>query len=357
MTSLPFIGFAVALLALSACEVGRSDSPSPEPSASITQGLGVERIQAVVFDARRAPGDSALHAIHELGATHLALVSFGFQEAADSPSIRFSPDARWFSESADGARALAERAGELGMGIIVKPQIWIRGGAWTADIGFDSDADWISWENDYRSYIIHAARLAAEIGADILIVGTELSNSVQQRPTFWRRLIEDVRQVYDGKLTYGANWHDDYLEVPFWDALDMVGVQAYFPLASIPAPDLSTILAGWDNHLSDVRALAARHQRPILFTELGYRSVPYAADEPWRWASRDERVEPDYRLQADLYRGFFETFWHRPWFDGAIIWKFYPEGDRRGRGREVDFTPQGKPAEEVLRTWFTATAG
>lgn len=313
-----------------------------------------DRMRAVVFDARRAPSDSALHAISDLGTSHLALVSFGFQESADDPHIRFSPDVRWFSESEEGARALAQRAAELGMGIILKPQIWLRGGAWTADIDFDSEDEWAVWEDNYRSYLMHCARLAEEIEADLLVVGTELSNPVRQRPDYWRSLIRDIRDVYDGRLTYGANWYDDYLQVPFWDALDVIGVQAYFPLSDRSSPDLEAIKSGWRTHRDQLQALSAKVERPVMFTELGYRSVPYAAEEPWRWPSREERIEPDYRLQADLYLGFFETFWDLPWFGGAIIWKLYPESGRRGV--DLDFTPQDKPAEDVLRSWFRTTA-
>lgn len=293
-----------------------------------------------------------MRAIHELGTTHLALVSFGFQETHSDTDIRFSPDVGWYSESGDGVRALAQRARALGMEIILKPQMWLRGGAWTADIHFDTDAEWEAWEADYRSYLMHTARLAAEIGADMLVIGTEMATPVRERPDFWRRLIADIRSVYDGRLTYGANWHDDYLHVPFWDALDAIGVQAYFPLSATPNPDLEAIKSGWTAHIDELRALAQREGRPVIFTEVGYRSVPYAAEEPWRWPARDEQVRPDYRLQADLFRAFFESTWDQPWFDGAIIWKMYPEDGRRSRGRELDFTPQGKPAEDVVRAWF-----
>lgn len=341
----------LAALLVAGCEYAASTDREADHVLADENG---DRVAAVVFDARRAPSDSALRAVHDLGATHLALVTFGFQEAAGDPHIRFSPDVRWYSESEDGARALAQRAAELDMGIILKPQIWLRGGAWSADIDFDSEKKWTTWEADYRAYLLHTARLAAEIDADLLIVGTELANPVRERPAFWRSLIAEIRSIYDGTLTYGANWHDDYLDVSFWDALDVIGVQAYFPLSSDSDPDLETIKRGWVDHRDALRRLSAAENRPVLFTEVGYRSVPYAAEEPWRWPSREEDVEPDYRLQADLYRGFFEAMWDRPWFGGAIIWKLYPQ-DRR-RGRELDFTPQDKPAEEVLRTWFRRAA-
>jgi hypothetical protein len=45
----------------------------------------------------------------------------------------------------------------------------------------------------------------------------------------WRRVIAAVRGVTSARLTYAANF-DAYQRVAFWDALDAIGIQAYFPL-------------------------------------------------------------------------------------------------------------------------------
>ena len=49
--------------------------------------------------------------------------------------------------------------------------------------------------------------------------------------THWRKLIRKTRSLYQGQLTYAANF-DQYHEVSFWDALDFMGVNAYFSLRS-----------------------------------------------------------------------------------------------------------------------------
>ena len=328
------------------CEMGESGRTSLVATIKASD----EKIEAVILDARQAPSDSVLQAIGRLGAGHIALVSFGFQSGPNDPSIRFSPDVHWFTESSTGVRDLTARASELGMRIILKPQLWLRGGMWTADIDFETEEDWRKWEDDYRRYLLHTAGMAEDIGADLLIIGTELGNPVRERPQFWRALIGDVRKIYGGKLTYGANWHDDYEHVAFWDSLDYIGVQAYFPISKNEAPSSADLQSGWRAHVKNLESIAAREDLPILFTEIGYRSVHYAAGEPWRWPSRDESAQPDLRLQEDLFSAFFESIWQKPWFSGAIIWKFH--GDGHHRWSMLDFTPQGKPAEEVIRRWF-----
>lgn len=330
------------------------DGGKAEPAFGASQA----RIRSVVLDAREEFGDSTLETLSDLGATHLSLVSFGFQQDASAPEIRFRPDVRWYSESESGARSVAVRARAHGLGVILKPQIWLQGGAWTADIDFAREADWTIWESQYREYLMHTARLAEAIGAELLIVGTELANPVRTREEFWRRLIADIRTVYDGKLTYGANWHDDFENVPFWDALDYIGVQAYFPIAQHRSPSTAEMVNGWRPHVESLEEVSRRESLPVLFTEIGYRSISYAAAEPWRWPAREENatVDPDYEIQSDLFEAFFETIWTKPWFAGAIIWKMYPDGGRPNR-RALDFTPQDKPAEDVIRHYFRATPG
>lgn len=336
-------------LSLTGCAAGDAASP-PIPSVPDTA-----KIRAVTLDARRPPEAGALQRIKDLGATHITLISFGFQRRIDVPRIRMHTDGGWYSESDAGIRALAEAARAVGLGVILKPHIWVgeysAEGQTRSDIAFESESMWARWEDDYRRFLMHYAHLADSTNADVLVIGTELESIVAARPDFWRGLIDTVRTAYDGQLTYAANWYQAYERVPFWQALDFVGVQAYFPVSEAEDPSLLDLHAGWDEHRSALRRAAKEANRPILFTELGYRSVDYAASEPWKWPSREEARErsPDYEIQADLYRAFFDRIMPAPWFAGAIVWKWHPEAEGN---RPISFTPQNKPAEQVIRERF-----
>ena len=313
------------------------------------------KIRAVTFDARQPPEPEALQRLKDLGATHITLVSFGFQRRMEVPRIRMHTDAGWYSESDAGIHALARQARALGLGLILKPHIWVGDysaeGQSRSDIAFDTESGWARWEDDYRRFLMHYAHLADSTGADVLVIGTELESAAAARPDFWRGLIDSVRAVYDGQLTYAANWYEAYDRVPFWSALDFVGVQAYFPISEAEDPSLSALRAGWDAHRTALQRVAAEANRPILFTELGYRSVDYAAAKPWAWPRREESRErpPDDALQANLYRAFFDQVMPAPWFAGAILWKWHPAAES---DRPLSFTPQGKPAEDVIRDGF-----
>jgi hypothetical protein len=241
---------------------------------------------------------------------------------------------------------------------MLKPHIWIRersDGKWRGSIDFSTGSEWDQWWTGYRRLVLHYAELAEASGMEALCIGTELRSTVLKRPGDWRRLIADVRKVYGGELTYSANWYGEFEEVPFWDALDYIGIQAYFPLsADSVGVTLESLKAAWEPHVERIEALQRRVGKPVLFTEVGYRSTVDAAVEPWTWRSQ---APVNLELQATCYEAMFQAFWNRPWFAGAHIWKWFPEGSkrpegRRARRRERGFTPQGKPAEEVLARWY-----
>ncbi|NNF57490.1 MAG: hypothetical protein HKN04_04545 [Rhodothermaceae bacterium] len=354
----PCLLLTALCLLFAGCSTSAEPNTAPDSSRALIRGL--------TLDAVEAPPSGTLQRLAALGTTHLALIPYGFQERHDSPSVRFNPEPRWYSESGTGARALAAAGDSLGLDIVLKPQLWLGRNAddhWSATIGFETDADWQAWEASYRAYILHHARVATEIESPLFVIGTELARAVQERPAFWRSLADEVRTVYPGPITYAANWYEDAEHVTFWDALDVIGVQAYFPLAEATdtTHTVEDLVAAWAPHKAMLASLAERTGKPVLFTEVGYRSVPYAAAEPWRWPTRDEvgTTPADTALQQQLYEAFFLSFWDEPWFAGALVWKWTirPE-ERRRRWRpagadDLGFSPEGKPAEQVLADWFS----
>ncbi len=352
----------LAALALGACADVPASWPAPaSPAAPETRPVANperDRIQGVTLDARQTPPPTLLPEIASLGVTHIAVIPFGFQQRADDPNLRGNYDARWYTEGDAGIRALVRQADTLGLRLILKPQIWIGSDdpeQWSSFIGFETEEGWKTWETNYREFALHYARLSAEIKAPLFVIGTELGRAVCEREAFWRGLVAEIRTVYDGQLTYAANWYRDFEHVAFWDALDAVGIQAYFPLTDAEAPTVADLRTGWDRHERAIAAVHRRTGKPVVFTEVGYRDVAYAAARPWEWPSRHEPVaEPDEALQARLYTAFFQEVWPEPWMAGAIVWKWHPSSERSRAG---DFTPQGKPAEAVIRREFGGGAG
>ena len=96
---------------------------------------------------------------------------------------------------------------------------------------------------------------------------------------------------YQGQITYAANF-DQYQQVGFWDTLDFIGINAYFPLRSNLATyndpkSLETILnSSWLNILNDIEAYRQAESisdKPVIFTELGYARWENSTIEPWAY--------------------------------------------------------------------------
>jgi glyoxylase-like metal-dependent hydrolase (beta-lactamase superfamily II) len=277
---------------------------------------------------------------------------FGWQTGIDTPEIELHTDGRiYWGERDAGLEETTRLARDRGIKTLLKPHLWIRRaeGKWRSDVAMNSEADWQRWFASYHAFILHYARLAERLGIEALCIGTELRRTVVERPDDWRRLIAEIRTVYAGELTYAANWYLEFQEVPFWDDLDYIGIQAYFPLSAEERPSLAALERGWQEHLPAIEEVQRRFDRPVLFTEIGYKSTPGTAAEPWTWPDRDAQLPVDLELQADAYRAFFEVFWHRPWLAGVYFWKWYP---RAPPPDNADFTPQGKPAERVMSGWY-----
>ena len=288
---------------------------------------------------------------------------FGWQRGLASTEIRrsgsgSSGERTWWGESDAGLAATARLARAAGVRTLLKPHLWLAGaapGQWIGDIAMASEADWAKWFSSYRAFLLHYAELAEREGIEALAVGTELKVSATTREADWRRLIADVRKVYRGELTYAANWFEEYQNVRFWDALDFVGIQGYFPVAARAGASVAELEQGWQRHLPALESFAKRVGLPIVFTEIGYKSTKDTAVEPWVWPERGRAFRDperaDAQAQADAYEAFFRALWRRPWFAGAYFWKWYPKG-RTNDPADIDFTPQGKPAERVLARWY-----
>jgi len=293
--------------------------------------------------------------------TWIAQMPFGWQGGAAEPVIRINTERRaghygMWGESDVGLAYTARLARQHGIRTLLKPHLWVRGrGTWPGDINMSNSADWDTWFASYSSFILHYAQVAETGGFDGLCIGTELLHATEPvHEKAWRVLIRRIRSVYHGPLTYAANWSGEYQQIRFWDALDFVGIQAYFPLSTAASPSLDALISGWQPHLSSLAAWQKKVKKPVVFTEIGYKTTPDAAAKPWEWPGGMATLNtPDEATQARCYEAMFRACWGQPWLKGMFIWKWYPglaaDGPAR---RHADFTPQHKPAEAVLARWY-----
>jgi len=313
-------------------------------------GHKLEKINGISFVSS---GDRAaqihVNPILDIHANYAAIMPFGFIPKSNPSELVFDFEHQWFGETKEGVKQYIQTLHKNGVQVMLKPQIWIGWGEFTGNLIMKNEKEWEEFELTYSNFILLYAQVAQETQTDIFCIGTELEEFVKHRPQFWTNLIKEVRNVYHGKLTYASNW-DEYAKTPFWDQLDYVGVNAYFPLCEKQNPTVETLKEGWQPWKTKLKKLSKQLNKPMLFTEFGYRSMDYTGKKPWL-VDRNE-MNVNLKAQADATQVIFEEFWEEDWFAGGFVWKWFMEHSKVGGVADNRFTPQNKPAESVIREQY-----
>lgn len=317
---------------------------APAPAREATR----EEIRGITLSThgggRDWGSDGAAQALSEiagLGANWVAIHPYARIDADGSVRFhRFPPGA----PPPHLARPIRE-AHARGLKLLVKPHLayWGSPFAWRGEIEFADDATWERFWRSYTEWIVTLAGALRE--ADGFVVGTELDRTLRFEGA-WRRLISEVRSASPVPLTYAANW-TDFERVPFWDALDVIGIQAYFPISDSALPDRAALRAGWRGLTARLRDYASSRNRPIVFTELGYNRSHRAAREPWRYDVDGPEAEA---LQALCLATALESIEAEPEILGAFLWKWFPAPRMEGRNFQLA-TP--RLTDVIRRAWET----
>jgi hypothetical protein len=210
---------------------------------------------------------------------------------------------------------------------------------------------WRSWWDSYRAMLGHFAWIAQANQVDVLVVGSELV-STESQVDQWTRTIDHVRATFKGRLTYSSNW-DHYTSVPFWDQLDLIGMNSYWKMTDDHKRGndvtLDDVKQHWKDIQHDLLPFVERTGKPLLFLEIGWFSQDNVAFEPWDYTKGTDEAPIDLQVQQRLYEGFFQSWHGNPLLGGFSFWEWTP-GD--GGPEDKGYTPENKPAEEVLRSWF-----
>jgi len=215
------------------------------------------------------------------------------------------------------------------------------------------------WFNNYKKNLSSLAKQASATAVDLLMVGSEL-NKLETFSAKWHDVIANVRNEFSGNVSYGISWDNvAFLNRDWFDELDNIGVSAYFPLTSKNDPTLDELKKGWTNSpisgniVSSLEKLYQRFGRKIFFSEVGYRAVRGTNKAPYLSVTQqipnsDNKYDPE--EQANCYEAFFEVFSDKKWWEGSFIWN-YPSA--LGNEISIDYSPEGKLAEDVLRKWYS----
>jgi len=289
--------------------------------------------------------------IVDLGADWIAVIPYGFTRLG-TPRVQYDRESKWqwWGEKPEGCLETIQQAKAAGLKVMLKPQVYIPGG-WPGGLNFSSEVEWKEWEDTYEAFLLPFVEMAVKNEVELICIGTEFKISSIERPQFWRHLIRKIRGMYDGKLTYAANW-DEFEKVSFWNELDYIGVDAYFPLNPATTPSIAQLKKAWKQPKKKIESIVKEFQKPVLFTEFGYLSVDGCAYNNWELESKVKSMPINELAQANALDALFEVFWEEPYWHGGFIWKWFPNLQGHEGYLEKDYTPQGKIGEQVVKSWY-----
>ena len=319
------------------------------------QGLNVASFWNGQFGSRAWL--EALSDAKELGANTIAITSTSYVHDVRASNIYSTAK----TESLENVAIAVADAKANGMEVVLKPHIDVSTGEWRGRIDTDvADA----FLRNYKEYILDYARMAEESGADILILATELDQFLgAEHRDKWVEIISEVRAVYSGDLTIAANWD---AKVAVWDLVDIIGVNPYVALDTDGNGSVAEYMAQWHQPVLDPwlakqvgnkspfdfwKGLSETYDKPVMFTELGYRSMDGAAARPMDFWTRSRTDEAE---QAQLYEAFYRTFANQDWVNGTLVWDWSADRDAAESRAfwDAGYTVEGKQAEATLDKWY-----
>ena len=122
--------------------------------------------------------------------------------------------------------------------------------------------------------------------------------------------------------------------VQWWDALDYIGVDAYFPNTRANNPTVEQAKAGWYSYtdsygqtnrwVDDMKALSQKFGKKVIFTELGFNTVRNPSAE-WKSSRALDQTGAKNCVEAT-----FQVFDKEPWMAGIFWWTWNVDPNRGG---------------------------
>jgi hypothetical protein len=337
-------GFLIAQLPFGAMPVQAAVSSWQKSASIIPQWSGDFSSESFKQSLRNLKAD---------GATYVNLIIPYYQSNPGSTDIQ-----RGGNTPSDASLVSAiQYAHSIGLKVSIALYLETFSNEWRAYIN-PGDRD--GWYRNYGNTLVYYGRIAQQQGVERFVLGAELISMASTAANAdntqrWNTMIANVRAVYSGTLTYSANrsqgdnWGSEAANIGFWDKLDLIGLSMYYE--SWGDGSVESMKANWENiNNTYIRPLQQRIGKPVIFTEIGFRSVSGAHTQPWNSGMGGPY---DAQEQVRDYTALFE-YWNTVSFvQGVDLWWWKSDPNAGGQG-DTDYTVQNKPAEAVVKQWWTS---
>lgn len=298
-------------------------------------------------DKKQLPQDFDF--IEASAANWVSLQPYGVLDT-DSTGVRYDIEGSWECSSFDGLKKTITILHEKGYKICLKPHLILgyeKPGVWVGNLNLGSAKKWNKLSETYSAFIIDLARIAQSLNVELFSIGTELGSFPRKEHKSWERMIDSIKVIYHGDLTYSANF-DAYRKFPFWNELDYMGVDAYFTVDTSKTPQIDSCKKNWEPIKERMKHFSTKKGLSVIFTEYGYHSSDYCGLEPYASHSSDVNLAG----QANAYRALFYTFWYEEWFKGGFSWSWHFGNEEPEGYDNIYYQPQNKPAEGIIRKMY-----
>lgn len=305
-----------------------------------------------------AKSEEQLRRLKKMGVNAISVTSFAYQKDVNKPEITFR------SALDEALIRDIQLAKKLGFFVVFKPHIWSDqfwdgSGHWHGTIAMKDKKGWSAWFSYYEKMICHFAVQAQKLNADAFVIGVEYVQATKNQRGAWNKIIKSIRTVYKGPLTYASHGLEEAEKIDFWEGLDFLGMNAYFPLAATSEPTLAELKEAWEKYSVRMKNFVRRRGgKKLLITEVGYSSADGTAMRPFRWPAATDPVDEE--EQALSYEALLSTLKSADWLKGLFIWKFKVGVTAPPKSREASeayFVFQDKLAEKVIMKHFLAVSG
>ena len=292
------------------------------------------------FGARAA---SFLDHLAGLGVNSLNVVIVFMQSTYTSSDPHLSPNAATPTQ----VQEFITDAHQRGMSVMIRPLMDDSNLApqWRGTV---LPTDPASWFSNYYNGVIRP--YAALNGVDAVDIGSEMATLADKLPNSWLSLISTLRSTLPAvRLTYSST---DWIALPgeqqpypiFAESLDLIGVDAFFPLKGVTnGYDVGQLVNAWQAPLGLVNRLATYYHKPVLFTEIGLASQCCTLNQPFVW---NAQAATNLQAQAVYYLAACRAI--RPWRIGLYWWIYDGLDPLNDPQNNNGFSPYGKPAEQEM---------
>ncbi len=308
-------------------------------------------------DFGSANTQQSLRNLKAMGANYVAFMIPYTQSNTSSSDI----GTRWNTPTDSSLISAINYAHSIGLKVNLTVHLETNNGDWRATINANDRNTWFS---KYGAILNHLGDIGKQTGVEEICIGTELISmstftSNSDNTARWTTMIQNLRTHFNGLLTYGANWGSgSFAEEPphvgFWGSLDLIGISAYYELApGQNNPSVDALKSSWDSwNSSKIKPLFDQYHKPILFTEIGYKSIDNAHSAPW---DSGKGGNTNMQEQVNDYNALMGYWNNYSYMAGIQIWDWKTNPNYGGTSNS-DYSPQNKPAQDTIKQWFTQGA-